>query len=53
MTEFESKFKDLHAMLDQKESDFESTKTVLTSKLKEVEQQLIEVNNEMKIQIQE
>lgn len=36
-------------MLDQKETDFENAKTLLTTKLKEVEQQFIEVNNEMRI----
>lgn len=40
-------------MLDLKESDFESMKSLLTSKLKEVEQQFIEANQEMKNQLQD
>jgi len=35
-------------MLDKKESEFENMKTTITSKLKEVEQQFIEANAEMR-----
>lgn len=48
MKEFEQKFAHLNSLLDNKEQEFDQMKSTITSKLKEVEQQFIEANNEMR-----
>ena len=48
MKEFETQFAHLNSLLDKKEGEFDKMKTTIAVKLKEVEQQFIEANNEMR-----